>query len=79
MANDKNTKKESPVVNIDGEEYKIENMSNDQKIMLSHIQDLTRKIETTQFNLQQMQVGKDSFVKLSYKLSIRIPYNFLIK
>ena len=64
MANDKNTKKESPVVNIDGEEYKIENMSNDQKIMLSHIQDLTRKIETTQFNLQQMQVGKDSFVKL---------------
>lgn len=64
MANDKNTKKESPVVNIDGEEYKIENMSNDQKVILSHIQDLTRKIETTQFNLQQMQVGKDSFVKL---------------
>ena len=39
-------------------------MTNDQKVILSHVQDLTRKIETTQFNLQQMQVGKDSFVKL---------------
>jgi len=64
MANDKNIKKESPVLNLDGKEYGIDTMTNDQKVILSHVQDLTRKIETTQFNLQQMQVGKDSFVKL---------------
>ena len=42
---------------------KIEHMADDQKVMLAHIQDLQRKIDTTQFNLQQLQYGREAFVK----------------
>jgi hypothetical protein len=32
--------------------------------MLQHCIDLDRKINSTQFQLQQLQVGKDSFLKM---------------
>ena len=39
-------------------------MTDDQKVIISHVQDLARKIESTKFNLQQMEIGKDAFVKM---------------
>jgi hypothetical protein len=33
-------------------------------LLLNHTIDLDRKIGSTQFQLQQLQVGKDSFFKL---------------
>ena len=33
-------------------------------MIITHIQDLSRKIESSQFNLQQLNVGKDAFVNL---------------
>jgi len=32
--------------------------------MVSHCDDLDRKIRSTQFNLDQLSVGKDAFVKM---------------
>ena len=64
MAKNKNKKENVPVLSLDGKEYNINDMTDDQKVIISHIQDLARKIETTKFNLQQMEVGKDAFVKM---------------
>ena len=64
MANNKNQKEQKPVLNLDGKEYDINDMTDDQKVIISHAQDLARKIESTKFNLQQMEVGKDAFVKM---------------
>jgi len=64
MANNKNQKEQKPVLNLDRKEYDINDMTDDQKVIISHVQDLARKIESTKFNLQQMEVGKDAFVKM---------------
>mgnify|MGYP003122768287 FL=1 len=64
MANNKNQKEQKPVLNLDGKEYDINDMTDDQKVIISHVQDLARKIESTKFNLQQMEIGKDAFVKM---------------
>ena len=55
--------KTTPVV-IDNVEYTFEDMTDQQKIMVNHISDLDRKIGTTQFNLDQLSVGKSAFVNL---------------
>ena len=64
MAKNKNKKENVPVLSLDGKEYNINDMTDDQKVIISHVQALARKIETTKFNLQQMEVGKDAFVKM---------------
>lgn len=50
MAKKENKKENTPVLNLDGKEYEIESMSDDQKLMVSHISDLNRKIESASFN-----------------------------
>ena len=64
MAKRKNKTKQTPVVNLDGKDYNVDDLSENQKMIITHIQDLSRKIESTQFNLQQLNVGKDAFVGL---------------
>ena len=58
----KDNKENKPVLNLDGKEYEIEKMDDDQKVMVSHIADLNRKIETASFNLQQLQFGRQAFI-----------------
>lgn len=56
-------KKTTPVV-IDDKEYFVEDMTDQQKIMLSHLSDLDRKIASATFNLDQLNVGKQAFVQM---------------
>lgn len=62
MAKKENKEEKKPVVVLDDKEYEIENMADDQKVMLAHIQDLQRKIDGATFNLQQLQYGRQAFV-----------------
>ena len=39
-------------------------MTPEQRIMVNHIADLERKLNTTQFNMDQLRVGRDAFVNL---------------
>jgi len=55
-------KKQTIVIN--DKEYDAESFTDQQKIMVNHIADLNRKIDTTQFNLDQLNVGKQAFVEL---------------
>jgi hypothetical protein len=49
---------------IDDETYTEDDFNNEQKMMLNHIADLERKIGSTQFNLDQLNVGKAAFIDM---------------
>jgi hypothetical protein len=51
-------------VTIDDVEYAFEDMSPEQQSMVNHLVDLDRKISSTAFNLDQLNVGKQAFIKL---------------
>ena len=52
------------IVTLDGVEHDANTFTEQQILLLNHTIDLDRKINSTQFQLQQLQVGKDSFLKL---------------
>jgi len=54
--------KEKPILKLDGEDYNIDSMSDEQKTMINHLADLDRKIQTSEFNLVQLRFGKQAFV-----------------
>ena len=56
-------KKTTPII-IDDVEYIFEDMTQEQQILVNHVADLDRKIASTQFNLDQLSVGKQAFVQL---------------
>lgn len=51
-------------ITINGTEYSEDQLNDQQKMMVNHIADLDRKIGTTQFNLDQLSVGKKAFVDM---------------
>lgn len=57
-----NTKKTQ--ISIDGKEFFLEDMTDEQRTLTNHCLDLDRKIASAQFSLQQLQVGKDAFVNM---------------
>ena len=78
MAKKENKKENAPILNLDGKEYDINLMSDDQKTMVNHIADLNRKIETSTFNLQQLQFGRQAFIdalKSALSDENKYPYN----
>jgi hypothetical protein len=56
-------KKTTPIT-IDNVEYIFENMTQEQQMLVNHVADLDRKIASTQFNLDQLNVGKQAFVNM---------------
>lgn len=63
LENDMGEKKTTPI-SIDGVEYQFEDLTDEQKVLFNHCIDLDRKIGSTQFNLNQLLVGKDAFLKM---------------
>ena len=51
-------------VTIDDVEYAFEDMKPEQQQMVNHLIDLDRKIGSTQFNLDQLNVGKQAFLTM---------------
>lgn len=54
-------------ITINGTDYTEDQLTDDQKIMISHIADLDRKIGSAKFNLDQLQVGREAFVNMLTK------------
>ena len=52
------------VITIDGTEYNANDFNEQEVTYLNHIIDLDRKIGSTQFQLQQLMVGKDAFLNM---------------
>jgi len=59
--------KKTNTITINDNEYTEDQLTDQQKVMVNHIGDLDRKIGSTQFNLDQLQVGKQAFVDMLIK------------
>jgi hypothetical protein len=51
-------------VTIDDVEYAFEDMTPNQQQMVNHLIDLDKKIGNSQFNLDQLNVGKQAFLSM---------------
>lgn len=56
-------KKTTPIT-INDTEYTLEDMTPEQQAMVNHVADLDRKISSTQFNLDQLSVGRQAFMNM---------------
>ena len=57
-----NTKKTQ--ITIDDVSYNFEDLTEEQQKLFQHCVDLDRKISSAQFQLDQLSVGKQAFIKL---------------
>ena len=57
-------KEKKPVLNLNDKEYIIDDMTDEQKAMLNHINDLQNKQNTNHFMADQLSVGKEAFFKM---------------
>jgi hypothetical protein len=53
-----------PNITIDNVEHNLDEMTDEQKLLVQHCLDLDRKIGTTQFQLDQLRVGKEAFIRM---------------
>jgi len=58
--------KKTPIT-IDNVEYNFEDLTNEQQMLFNHCIDLDRKISSAQFNLDQLNVGKNAFMEMLKK------------
>ena len=56
--------KQPQIVTIDGVEYDAEKFNEQQVALVNHVADLDRKIGSTKFQLDQLQVGRDAFFSM---------------
>lgn len=56
--------KQTKTITINDKEYTEDQLTDQQKVLINHIGDLERKIGSTQFNLDQLTVGRDAFISL---------------
>jgi hypothetical protein len=57
-------KNEKTPITVNDKDYFVEDMTDKQKAMLNHVNDLGRKMDNAQFNLDQLAVGRQKFVEL---------------
>ena len=57
-------KNEKTPIIIDDVEYQYEDMTPEQQTIINHIADLDRKLSSTRFNVDQLEVGKQAFVNM---------------
>lgn len=57
-------KNEKTPITINDKEYMVEDMTDNQRVMLNHIQDLDRKLSNAQFNLDQLKIGREAFINM---------------
>ena len=55
--------KEQQTVVINDVEYKPEDLNEEQVMLVNHVADLDRKIQGSMFNLDQLQGGREFFMK----------------
>ena len=55
--------KKTPIT-VNDIEYFVEDMTDKQRAFLNHVNDLGRKLDNAQFNLDQLAVGREKFIEL---------------
>ena len=60
----KKEKEKKPFISLDGKEYLIEDMTDEQKQMINHVNDMQNKLNTNAFMREQLEIGKEAFVNM---------------
>ena len=55
-------KQKEQTITINDKEYQESDFNPEQIAMINHVSDLDRKINSSQFNLEQLQFGKEAFM-----------------
>ena len=58
------TEDKKAVITINDVEYTEDQLTDQQKVMINHINSLQQKIGSAEFNLDQLKVGKEAFVNM---------------
>ena len=56
--------KKTNVITINEKDYTEDQLTDQQKVIINHVQDLERRIRSAQFSLDQMTVGREAFVNM---------------
>tara|TARA_Y100001938_G_scaffold96454_1_gene131958 strand:+ start:842 stop:1051 length:210 start_codon:yes stop_codon:yes gene_type:complete len=57
-------KTDKPKLNFEDKEYVIDDMSEESKRILAHIDDIQKKLNTNLFVKEQLEVGKEQFINM---------------
>ena len=57
-------KNEKTPITVNDTEYFVDDMTDAQKTMFNHVNDLERKLANARFNLDQLAIGRDAFVNM---------------
>ena len=52
------------IITINDTDYTEDQLTDQQKVMINHINSLQQKIGSAEFNLDQLKVGKEAFVNM---------------
>mgnify|MGYP003625036777 CR=1 FL=1 len=56
--------KKTNTITINDKSYTEDQLNDTQKVMVNHVADLDRKIGSANFNIDQLNVGKQAFMQL---------------
>ncbi len=56
-------KNEKTPITVNDKEYIVEEMNDQQRLLLNHVNDLDRKLASARFNVDQLAVGRDAFIQ----------------
>jgi len=57
-------KQKEQTITIDDKEHKVDDLTQEQIAMVNHVSDLDRKLSSAQFNLDQLNVGRNAFMNM---------------
>jgi hypothetical protein len=57
-------KDEKKTITVNDQTHNIEDLTAMQVTMVNHLQDLERKLSSARFNVDQLTVGREAFIKL---------------
>jgi len=55
---------QKPIITIDDKEYTPDQLSDEAKKCINHINSLDQKIRNAEFSLYQMHVGREAFINM---------------
>ena len=60
----KKQKEKPQTISINDVEYNVNDLTQEQVAMVNHVQDLDRKLSSAQFNIDQLNVGRNAFMNM---------------
>ena len=57
-------KDEKKTITVNDKTHNLEDLNDQQLAMVNHLQDLERKLSNARFNVDQLSVGREAFIRL---------------